>query len=279
MANPLITSSTRPAKRPPRVGLRRATKRPVAGSPAQPGSPTLERARPLPGGRAVVGAFLVTAAAVGVFAAYRSASSGPTSPVVIAAVDIPAGHRIEGRELRVERAELPPSVTANVFATTADLDGSVTLSPLRAGDLVQRSAVLVGQGETPGQREVSFAVDRERALDGDLQKGERVDVLATFGSNDGAYTNVVARDVALLNVDSGGKSNGIGNSTKLTVTVALASGDDVLRLAHATQVAPITLVRTTRGQGTDPGTLDTYRAPGGTKPPSGPNTTSPGGRG
>ena len=222
-------------------------------------SPTLDRSRPLPNGRAVVGALLVTVAAVGTFAAYRSATEGPSSPVVVAAGDLPSGHHITATELRTERAELPPGAASRVFDSPSRLEGAVTVAPVHAGELIQSSSVVLAPDQEPPGRSFSFGVERERALNGDLQRGEHVDVLATFGSGEGASTAVVARDVTLVDVDAGAKSSAIGASGKLTVTVNMSSGDDVLRLAHATAVAPITLVRTTRSAGSDPGALDSYR--------------------
>lgn len=230
--------------------------------------PVLDRRTPLPSGRAVIGALLVTVAAVGVFAAYRSASEGPRAPIVVAATDLPAGHRLEPGDVRVERAELPPTLAAQSFESSSTLDGGVTLTPLRSGELVQRSAVLSPGQPAPPARQFSFAVDRERAVNGGLQRGEHVDVLATFGTGESAYTSVVARDVSIIDIEGGTKSSGIGSSGKLTVTVELPNADDVLRLAHATQVAPITLVRTTRAGSSDPGTIDSY-------PARSPNTARP----
>lgn len=230
--------------------------------------PVIENRTPLPSGRAVIGALLVTVAAVGVFAAYRSGSQGPHTPIVVAAADLPGGHRLQPGDVRVERAELAPTLAAQSFESPSALDGAVTLTALRSGELVQRSAVASPGQRGPPARQLSFAVDRERAVDGELQRGERVDVLATFGTGESAYTSVISRDVVIIDIEGTAKANGIGASAKLTVTVELASPDDLLRLAHATQVAPVTLVRATHAARSDPGTLDSYPAhnPGTARP-------------
>jgi Flp pilus assembly protein CpaB len=226
--------------------------------------PRRTKGRPLPNGRAVVGALLMSVAAVGVLAALRSAGDPSGRPIVVAAADLPIGHRLEATDLRVQRGELPDAARGAGFDTAAAVVGAVTVAPLRAGDVVQRSAVLAPDQQPvdgTGGRAFSFSVERERALDGALQRGERVDVLATYGTGDSAFTNVVARDVTIDDTDAGGRANSIGANTKITFTVALANGDDVLRLAHATQVAAITLVRTSQSEGSDPGRLDTFRTP------------------
>jgi Flp pilus assembly protein CpaB len=247
---------------PRRVDRHRGSRPPEDRVP--PAGPRFDRSRPLPSGRAVVGALLMAVAAVGVFAALRTAGEGPSQTIVVAAADLPVGHTITAADLRVERGSLPGPETAAGFDATAAAVGSVTVAPLRAGDVVQRSAVLLpDQAASAGpDREVSFSVDRERALDGSLQRGERVDVLATYGSGDAAFTIVVARDVTLIDVDSGSaRSGAIGAGTKLTFTVALAGSDDVLRVAHATQVAAVTLVRTSRAGDTGRGDLDRVGSP------------------
>jgi len=200
---------------------------------------------------------------VGVFVSYRSSSDSPTTPVLVVSRDLPPGHRIEGSDVRVERAELPAVASAGTYDSIGAVDGAVTLAPLRAGELLQRSAVLSSDDQPPGTRELSFAIDRERALNGTLRPGERVDVLATFGTGDSAYTSVIARAVEVLDTDTGGRSPAIGASGKVTITVSMGSADDLLRLAHASQVAPITLLRSTRAGGSDPPTMDIYRAPTG----------------
>jgi Flp pilus assembly protein CpaB len=249
---------------PPRRSLGRHGRPSRTGSRAG-GGPELRRATPLPSGRAVVGALLMTVAALGVFVALRSAGDGPDQAIVVAATDVPIGHRLSAADVRVQRGQLPEGTSSATFDSAAATAGAITVAPLRAGDIVQRSAVI---GPTPGGgddqdrgRQFSFSVERDRALDGALQRGERVDVLATYGTGDGAFTNVVARDVTLVDIDTGPKSGAIGSTTKITFTVSPASADDILRLAHATEVAPITLVRTSGSPSSDSGDLDSVHSP------------------
>ena len=121
--------------------------------------------------------------------------------------------------------------------------GAVALAPIGEGELVQRSAVLTG-GPSEPTREFSFPIDRDRALNGDLRSGERVDVLATYGSGTDAATTVLARDANVIR-SADAKSGTLGSSGKLIITLALASADQLLDAAHAAQVASITVVRST----------------------------------
>jgi hypothetical protein len=126
--------------------------------------------------------------------------------------------------------------------STAQLDGAVALAPLAAGDIVERTSVSMNASGRIGAQ-LSFPVDRERALDGDLEVGEPLDVLATYGTGDSARTVVVAHGVRLVDLDD--SHQGLEGSGKLVVTVELGEPDQVLAVTHATDVAMITLVRPT----------------------------------
>ena len=216
-----------------------------------PGAPRPRRRvvarRPLPSGRAVVGGLLVAVAMLAGFAVAGGSHRGPTGRVVVARHDVRLGTRLSPADVTLVAVDLPGRVAARSFTRVADLDGAVTLAPLAAGDVVQRTAVSTRGGDAGAV--LSFPLDRDRALDGDLDLGERLDLLATFGTGDDAPTEVVARGVRLVAVDDDG--GGLEGAGKLVVTVELAEPDEVVAVAHATQVATVTLVRTT-GSG-DPG--------------------------
>ena len=63
-------------------------------SSSDPGGRTIRPRRSLPGGRAVVGAFLVVVAAVGTFGAYLSATAAPSTSYLVAARSFQLGHVI-----------------------------------------------------------------------------------------------------------------------------------------------------------------------------------------
>ena len=154
-------------------------------------------------------------------------------------------------------------MAAQTFDHTSDLIGQVTLGPLDGGDVIERTQV-VRPDAAPDRHELSFPIDRERALDGNLEPGQTVDLLATYGTGESARTVVVARGVRLIDV-SDGSHESLESAGKLVITVALADANQALRAAHATQVAALTLVRSDESTSAGSATgADSYSLP----PPS-----------
>jgi hypothetical protein len=230
-----------------------------------------------PNGRAALGALLVAAAVVGVFAAHERTDGGPVGQAVAATVAVPVGGRLTADDLTLVAVDLPGGSAGRSFEALDELVGAVTVAPLAPGELVQRSAVLSadtdtntdinadldGHDDPPGAapgpaRDLSLAVPRDRALGGALQAGERVDVLATYGTGPDAYTAVVARSALVRSVDDA-TAPGLASAGTVALTLGLATADEVLRVAHAREVAAVALVRATRAPTGDRGP-DTYRA-------------------
>jgi Flp pilus assembly protein CpaB len=191
-----------------------------------------------------VGGLLVTVAAVLVFAGYAGAQASPTTEVVVASGDLDPGDRITAADVELRTTDVGDDLSARAFDSVDELVGAVVLAPLAEGDLVQGSAVRVaGSGAAQAALpQFSFPVDRDRALNGELRAGELVDILATFGTGSSATTEVLAHRARVLAVQSAG-SGSLGSSGRIVLTVALASDDVVVEVAHASQVAAITVVR------------------------------------
>jgi Flp pilus assembly protein CpaB len=255
--------------------------RPATQPRADAGDRQVRRARGLPGGRAVVGALLIAAAAVGVTSAYLSATADPTTAYVVAATTVEPGTRFETLE-QVQATfgqalvELTPSLAERAIPATslASLVGQVVIAPLERGDLLTRTVVL-DDGQVAPAQTMSFAIARTDAVGGVLRPGERIDVLATYGSSDGAYTSFVVRGVPLLRLTApdGGE---LGAAGELVLTVAVTSLDDVLALGHAINTADVFVTRSTSSPG------DADAAPGAYRPsPDGvgpvPDPAAPGG--
>jgi hypothetical protein len=225
----------------------------------------VRRARTLPGGRAVVGALLVAAAAVGVFAAYLHATAEPSTSYLVARATVEPGTRLDSIgtvadlfEARAIDLDVDLARRAIRLEDAESLVGRLVLSPLEPGDLLPRSA-LVADGGVADAHKLSFAIDRSAALAGDLKVGERLDVLATYGSGADAYTAYIVRGVPLVarsGEASGGGALGGRGGGPLTLTVAVTSPEDVQALAHAVAAAEIVVVRSTVAEG------DRSRAPG-----------------
>jgi Flp pilus assembly protein CpaB len=209
----------------------------------------IRRRRPLPGGRAVVGALLVTAAAIGVFTAYADAASGPSSEYVIAGRDLPAGTVVPGPDeagtwFTTMPAEILGPTAARVVTPDelAQLAGQVIVHPLVEGDPILHS-VLTPQESFPSVHFLALALAPRDALGGVLLVGQHVDVLVTYGSGRDAWTEFVARSVRVVTVDADA-GGGIGGTDQI-VTVSLESADQVQRVGHAARAGAVFLSRPT----------------------------------
>ncbi len=207
------------------------------GRPPVRGPRPLRRRRGLPGSRAVVGGLLVAAAAVGLFAAYARVEGGPSQSFVVARHPIAAGTRLEASDLSLEPMELSTAVAGRAFERVSDLVGTTLLTPMEKGELLQASAVALTPPGGAG-RVVSFPVEQGRL--GRLKQGERIDVLATYGSGTDAYTAIVLRRALVTQVERGGSS--LGDSGPTVLTVAVETPADELAMAHALQLAKLTVV-------------------------------------
>lgn len=215
------------------------------------------RRRNLPSGRAVVGAFLVAIAALGAFVAARGTSSGPSQSYVVVTHDVLAGSTLQTSDLRTEPVDLPSELAGRAFTDPSAVVGRVVTASLASGELVQASAVVGGDAADP-RLQLSVPVERSRALDGLVAPGERVDILATYGTGSDGVTILVVRRAEVLRVDLGQRGTLTANNDAI-ILVAVNSSDDALAVTHAAQAGKITLVRATAAQSADG--PDSYRPP------------------
>lgn len=178
----------------------------------------------------MVGAFLVTLAAVGVFAAYLSSTAAPTTSYVVATRDFVPGEMITDDSLGLVAIELPASQAEGVFTNGEDVVGQITISPLQSGETVSRSAVRP-PAEVAGTSELTFQIETHRALAGNLDSGDRIDIVATAEGT----TRFVATDIAVISAFS--------DDGDTTVTVALPEPEVVLVVANAVDTANVVLAR------------------------------------
>lgn len=211
----------------------------AASTSAAPGPRRLTRRRSLPGSRAVVGAFLVTAAAVGTFGAYTAANAAPTERYVALTRDIAAGSRIGADDLVVVAAELPAAQQATVLTDLGVAAGAVAVGPLSAGQLLAGSDVVKLDGVV-GRAQLSIPVDPARANNGELRRGELVDVIATTTSAGEARSEVVAGDAVVVQVFAGDRS--LGSSSSVVVTLSLLEAE-LVPVADAAAAATISIAR------------------------------------
>lgn len=238
----------------------------LASSGGEPGATArrLRRRRGLPGGRAVVGALLVAASAVGMFAAYLSATAEPSTAYLVAGRMIEPGTRFASLDEVLEAVgrtplDLPPTAAGRAIRVedAATLVGRVLVAPLERGDLLTRTA-FVDDGGVAEAQTLSFSVAEADAVDGSLRPGERIDVVATHGAGADSFTAFVARGLPLLRVSV--PDGTVGSPGRMTLTVAVSALDDVLALSHAAATAELRVTRSTAAPG------DTAPTPGAYQP-------------
>lgn len=214
------------------------------GSSATPPRREVRPVRRLPGGRAVVGGFLVAASAVGVFGAYTMAASSPASSYAVVTTDVHAGERLSASQLSLVPLELPDDQRRLAFPDLAVLSGATAIAPLSAGQLVQTSDVAKPAG-APERAQISLSLDPGNALGGDpalLGAGERVAVIATYTEAGTPRTRTVSDDAVLVRVVDGGDRVGGGGALTLVLAVAPA---DLEPLAQASAAGVVSIARTT----------------------------------
>jgi Flp pilus assembly protein CpaB len=227
------------------------------------GARPLARRHHLPGGRAMVGGFLVALAAVATFAAYLGATTGHAVRYVVARQSLRVGQRLEASDLATEPMSLPGSVGNGLaFRDPASLIGAVVVGPVRAGELVEAGDVSFGQHGL-AERQLSFSVSLSHALDGALQTGDRVDVLATYGTGTDSSTQMVASGVEVVAVTEPSSLTAADGEPALVVTLSVPSAAEAVALAQAANAGQVTLV------------LSTGVAPPRVLPSSTPPTTQP----
>lgn len=230
--------------------------RPYVAQPIPPEVVMMQLA--IPRQRAVLGGVLIAAAAALAFIVAGRSASTPTATVVVARHDIAVGARLDPSDLELRRVAVDASVGMHTFDSTDGLVGSSTLSPIDEGELLQRSAVRPGSDRSG--RGISFAVERDHAVAGDLRSGDSVDVLATYGTGPDAETAVLARSVRISGVTSDDDATSAG-SGRLVITADLEDTDRILAIAHAAQIASLTVIRTTGAPTTSSG-RDLITSPG-----------------
>jgi Flp pilus assembly protein CpaB len=203
----------------------------------------------------VVGGFLVTAAAVGIFAAYTGATSERGVSYVVARHALEVGHRITWADLTTAPMVLSPAISSQLaYRDAGRLVGALVVGPVQAGELIQASSVVAG-GDATGDRQVSFPISAARAVGGSLQPGDLVDVLATYGTGADATTVAVVRHAQVVARTDASSTLDPAASAGETITLGLTRSVDSLAVAHAVDAGQVMLVRSTgAGTATDNGT-------------------------
>lgn len=186
----------------------------------------------------MAGSFLVTAAAVLVFAAWLGTTGSPGRPWVVAGRPLAAGTILAAGDLTTSSMRLATQTGAGAFRDPTALVGRTLAAPLAPGDLVT-SAGLVPTGAQPALRPVAVTVDPSEASV--LATGELVDVLVTDGSSPSSPTSVVARGARVIGVTA---ASGVlaGASSGDVVTLGVASLDEVTAIVHSARTGTLSVV-------------------------------------
>ncbi len=197
------------------------------------------RGRSLPSSRAAIGSLLVVLSGLGLTYAARRATAEPTTRFAVAAREVAPGEVLRATDVRLEIMQLSDQVAGRAFSDAGVLVGAVTVGPLGRGELIQSSLVQRGG---PSLREMSFPVESSRALNGNIDPGDRIDVVATVGtSSSNANTSTVLSGLQVLSVT--GDMLDAGESATIVVTVAITDPAQQVTLAEAVNTAELFLVR------------------------------------
>ena len=201
--------------------------------------PVIRSRRALPSGRAVLGALLITLAALGVLLATRLSDDSTFQNVVVATNNLGPGQLIEPDDVAVVRLRLDDQVRF-VANDVNEVIGSVTLGPVTVREFVLRSNVadMLPNNVPNGLAVVSLPVDPANAPS-TIAPGAVVSILATFTDNNVDVTELVAD--RLLVVSYGTDGDEFGADTNV-LRVAVGDGQNAADLALAAETGTVSVV-------------------------------------
>lgn len=130
-----------------------------------------------------------------------------TVEVMVAALEIPFGQRIESSHLKT-LAWPRESVPADALQDPNEIVGRITTQAVYPGELIVRQRIRVHQGGSalsalinPSMRAVSVRVNDVSGVSGFLLPGNRVDVFSSFKVEEKTYTDLILQDIRVLAVD------------------------------------------------------------------------------
>jgi len=183
---------------------------------------------------------LIAVSGIGLVVAYQSANERPGTKWLVARHPVAAGAAIAADDLGFATLGLIDEVSANSFSSPSDLIGRIALHDLGTSELISSSDV----GERSvrhdsSAREVSIELERARALNGSLRRGDLVDLVATGADAD--TTRVIVDGALVTDVDTG-TSGGIGGTTSVRITLAIADEASALAIIDANEHDKLTMV-------------------------------------
>ncbi len=188
--------------------------------------------------QATVGVVLAAIAAVGTFILANGNAQQQT--FAVASRDLPAGTRLSADDVDMVQLRATTPLADTAITDRSKAIGATLLGPVKRGELFQTGSLFQGPAESaPAQ--ISFSLPASRALDGSLQSGETVDVLATDDNSSTGVARTVLSNAKILKISQVGDV--------VTVTLSLSNRSDGASVAGAIDSGNVTLLRTT---GLDP---------------------------
>jgi Flp pilus assembly protein CpaB len=163
-----------------------------------------------------------------------------TVQVAVALRDIPVGAQVPATAVRWVEIPADSTLKGSLVRASGLRGRVVAAQPIAKGEPLTKH-MLRAPGAPSGLRAMSIPVAPEHSSGGDLEVGDRVDVIDVNGT----YTSFVVRDAEVVGIGSGrsgGFTSGGGGGRFITIAV---NGEDALRLAFALADNKIDVVRAT----------------------------------
>jgi Flp pilus assembly protein CpaB len=170
-------------------------------------------------------------------------------PVAVAAYDLSPGTALTESAVRYENVKMDESLLDTIVQReeVRGLDGSVAAYPIAKGELISRRAIRPAAAPA-GKRAMSIPIDPARAVNGELEAGDRVDVILAANHE----VSIIVADAQVLSVsrpDRGGAFGGIDDT--FAVTLAVDARESQL-VAGGLAGGDIVITRTTGSRPSDP---------------------------
>jgi Flp pilus assembly protein CpaB len=177
--------------------------------------------------------------------------AGHTRPVLAAARDLAPGTIVDDGAVRVVRVHVDGMVAATLYGANqlAAVRGRVAVGAIRAGSLLTADDIRA-VGDQAAARAMSFSIARAQAVDGNLARGDAVDIIAV--DHDSGHSEYVMTGALVLGVSTHGAGALSGASDDVTITIQV-DPQTAPRVAAALATRTVTLVRSTGAAPIAPG--------------------------
>lgn len=193
--------------------------------------------------RVLVGSVLIVGAIFGLSWSFSNQSGISTLLIVVPKKSIAPYQPITANDLTTLKMPTKSQFNSLFLTSPADLLGEQALVPLEPNEPITQSEVapIIRHAD----RELTLEVPSARAVEGSISPGDRVDVLATYGTGPTANTITAGRSVLVLSVSELTSSFSSSSPKTISITLAVRSFEEMMAIAQGQVAATITLVRST----------------------------------